>query len=212
MRKFFISAVFALSVLCGYAQEYVDVDRVVIEIPAHFINNHSSLKEKFVKIFGAEYTIYVQNIQLSPNWFTADIIATNDKEGTWDIEEWSIEQVCKLEDKTADVHGNTSSCKPTLYQNYDFSISSVMHLLTPDDFGDIEIEYIIRDKRDPNTKFTLVLVFPYHKNTITGINDVQVEQQQQAEYYDLQGNRLPAPTHGIIIEKRGNKVSKKLYK
>ena len=211
MRKLLFSAVFALCVLCGYAQQYVDVDREVIEIPYNYINNSSiSLKNKLVTIFGVKYTVDIQNVRLSPNWFGVEIIAKNSQDGTWSTEDWSIEQSCANEDKTADIHGNTSSCKASLFQNYDFEVNSIVHLLTPEGHSNIEVEYIIRDNN--GAKFTLVLVFPYNSGTITAIDSVQAAEQQPIEYYDLQGNRLLAPTSGIIIEKQGSRVSKKLYR
>lgn len=211
MRKFFVCALIALGTVCSYAQQYVDVDRVVIEIPTSYINKQASLKDYFVTIFGVEYTVNIQNVRLSPNWFAADILAIKSTGGTWSTDEWTIEQSCKLEDKTPDAHGYKSDCTTNLYQNYDFCINSIMHLLKPDGYGNIEIEYTIRDNTDPNAKFTLVLSIPYQEDTITTISNVQVE-EQPVEYYDLQGNRLAAPYRGIIIKKQGNKTTKMLYR
>ena len=59
--------------------------------------------------------------------------------------------------------------------------------------------------------YYLVITFPYNKKTWTGINDVTIT-PSSVEYFDIQGRKLNGPQPGIVIEKQGNKTTKKIYK
>ena len=55
--------------------------------------------------------------------------------------------------------------------------------------------------------------FTYKANTNTGIFGVNAEEKGgKAEYFDLQGNRLNATTHGINIVRKGYRSSKVVMK
>lgn len=55
--------------------------------------------------------------------------------------------------------------------------------------------------------------FTYKENTSTGISGVDAEQKEgKAAYFDLQGNRLNSPTHGVNIVRKGNRSSKVFIK
>ena len=55
--------------------------------------------------------------------------------------------------------------------------------------------------------------FTYKENTSTGISGVDAEQEEEkAAYFDLQGNRLNSPTHGVNIVRKGNRSSKVFMK
>ena len=55
--------------------------------------------------------------------------------------------------------------------------------------------------------------FTYKENTSTGISGVDAEQKEgKAAYFDLQGNRLKSPTHGVNIVRKGNRSSKVFMK
>lgn len=43
---------------------------------------------------------------------------------------------------------------------------------------------------------------------LSGIDDVEVDEDAEAEYYNLQGIRVANPTHGIYIMRRGSVISK----
>lgn len=205
MRKFFITALVALTALCGSAYS---VDYDIIDLNNSFINNSTAImKEEAVEIFNKEYIVFIDNIKLNHNWFTANIMIKN----AWDLEDYKVEQFCKHEDKDPDVHGNHSSLETTMFQNYDFMISSVVHLLKHE-YGQMEVVYTIHDVANWDNTFDLVLRFPYENTTVTAIDTVEGDQMQPVEYFDLQGHKLNAPTSGIIIEKKGGKVSKKLYR
>lgn len=205
MRKFFITALVALTALCGSAYS---VDYDIIDLNDSFINNSTAImKERAVKIFNQDYTVYIDNIKLNHNWFTANIIIKN----AWDLKDYTVEQFCKHEDKNPDVHGNKSTIETDLFQNYDFMISSVVHLLKHE-YGQMEVVYTIHDVANRDNTFDLVLRFPYENTTVTAIEALGGDDMQPAEYYDLQGHKLNAPTSGIIIVKQGGKVSKKLYR
>ncbi|MBQ3324291.1 MAG: hypothetical protein IJG81_05560 [Muribaculaceae bacterium] len=205
MRKFFITALVALTALCGSAYS---VDHDIIDLNDSFINNSTAImKERAVKIFNQDYTVYIDNIKLNHNWFTANIIIKN----AWDLKDYEVEQFCKHEDKNPDVHGNKSTIETDLFQNYDFMIVSVVHLLKHE-YGQMEVVYTIHDAANWDNTFDLVLRFPYENTTVTAIDALEGDQMQPVEYFDLQGHKLNAPTSGIIIEKKGGKVSKKLYR
>ena len=59
--------------------------------------------------------------------------------------------------------------------------------------------------------YYLVVTFPYNRKTWTAIDNVNCE-PLSIEYYDLQGRKLNGPQLGIVIEKQGNKTTKKIYK
>ena len=205
MRKFFITALVALTALCGSAYS---VDHDIIDLNDSFINNSTAImKERAVKIFNQDYTVYIDNIKLNHNWFTANIIIKD----AWDLKDYEVEQFCKHEDKNPDVHGNKSTIETDLFQNYDFMISSVVHLLKHE-YGQMEVVYTIHDVVNWDNTFDLVLRFPYENTTVTAIDALEGDQMQPVEYFDLQGHKLNAPTSGIIIVKQGDKVSKKLYR
>lgn len=205
MRKFFVTALVALTALCGNAY---NVDRDIIDLNDSFINNSTAImKEEAVEIFNKQYIVYIDNIKLNHNWFTANIMIKN----AWDLEDYKVEQFCKHEDTEPDVHGNHSSLETTMFQNYDFMIVSVVHLLKHE-YGQMEVVYTIHDAANWNNTFDLVLRFPYENTTVTAIDALEGDQMQPVEYFDLQGHKLNGPTSGIIIEKKGGKVSKKLYR
>ena len=55
--------------------------------------------------------------------------------------------------------------------------------------------------------------FTYKENTSTGISSIGAEPEEgKATYFDLQGNRLNSPTHGVNIVRKGNRSSKVFMK
>jgi len=72
------------------------------------------------------------------------------------------------------------------------------------------LRYYLRDNVTGHTlNIQIANVFFYE--IVTGINGIGND-NIPVEYYDLSGNKLQAPTSGIIIEKKGNIVCKKLYR
>ena len=205
MRKFFVGAMLALGVLCADAY---NVDYDVIELDKNYINKDMAyIKEKAVEIFNKEYIVFVRNVKLNHTWFTAEIVI----EDAWSELSYSVEQYCEYEDPTPDVHGNQSVIETSMIQNTDFMIKSIVHLKAHD-YGETEVVYTIRDNANFSNTFDLVLRFPYRDETVTSIEAVGSADMQPVEYYDLQGRKLNVPTSGVVIEKRGNEVSKKLYR
>lgn len=212
MRNIILVLLIGLCSLSSYA--WNDLNRDVIELDETYINkSHATLKQKAVTIFGKSYTVFVDKVKLSPTWFTAEIVIVPDNEHGDDIQLTDhVVQSCAIEDETPDTHGYTSECDVTLYQNYDFMIVSKVHLIKQQSsFGDVTVSYTLYDYGKDNT-FTLDLVFPYMPNTITAIDKMSIENNASIEYYDLQGRKLNGPQSGIVIEKQGNKVTKKLYR
>ena len=204
MRKILFSVLLTLGVLSGSA--YND-DYDIIDLNDNFINNSTAImKEVAVEIFNKEYVVYVQNINLNHNWFMADILIKK----AWDVLNYDVEQYCEYEDKTPDVHGNMSSIEVAMYQNYDFMISSIVHL-KKHEYGQMEVVYTIHDIANWNNTFDLVLRFPYEDTTVTAIETIGGD-KQPIEYFDIQGRKLNGPQPGIVIEKQGNKTTKKIYK
>lgn len=204
MRIILFSVLLLLGVLSGSAYSG---DYDIIELNEHFINKPSSImKEVAVRIFNKDYVVYVQNIKLNHNWFMADILIS----GAWDALDYGVEQYCEYEDKEPDVHGNKSSIETEMYQGYDFMIKSIVHL-KKHEYGDMEVVYTIHDIANWNNTFDLVLRFPYEDNTVTAIETIGSD-MQPIEYFDLMGRKLNGPQPGIVIEKLGNKTTKKIYK
>lgn len=210
MKKTILALLLCLGALSSYA--WNDLDHDVIELDATYINKNNTLKQKSVTIFGKSYVVYVNKVKLSPTWFRADIVIRPSSGQSEDLElAESVVQYCDIEDPNPDVHGYQSECDVTLYQNYDFMIMSKVHLLKPANFGNVTVSYTLFDWGKLNT-FTLDLVFPYVPTTITAIDELSVDNNAPIEYYDLQGRKLDGPQSGIVIEKQGSKVTKKVYR
>lgn len=210
MKKTILALLLGLCALSSYA--WNNLDRDVIVLDATYINKNATLKQKAVTIFEKSYIVYVSNVKLSPTWFTADISIVPSSGNSDDMELTNfVVQSCDIEDQNPDVHGYKSECDVTLYQNYDFMIRSKVHLLRPADYGKVTVTYTLYDD-GKNNSFELDLVFPYFPTTITGIDSIELGEPTAVEYYDLQGRKLDGPRSGIVIEKQGNKVTKKMYR
>lgn len=210
MKKTILALLLGLCALSSYA--WNNLDRDVIELDATYINKNATLKENAVTIFNKSYIVYVSNVKLSPTWFTADISIVPSSGNSSDMKLTNfVVQSCDIEDQNPDVHGYKSECDVTLYQNYDFMIKSKVHLLRPANYGDVTVTYTLYDD-GKNNSFELDLVFPYMPTTITGIDSIELGEPTAVEYYDLQGRKLDGPRSGIVIEKQGNKVTKKMYR
>lgn len=211
MKKIILALFIGFCSLTSFA--WNDLDHDVIVLDDSYINNNAILKEKAVSFYGKDYIVYISDVKLSATWFTAKIIIKPGKGNNGDDLELidNVVQYCDIEDQTPDGNGNTSSCDIALFQNYDFMIISWVHLQQPDTFGNVTVSYTILDTYK-NNMFTLDLVFPYESRTITAIDEMSIDNNSTVEYYDLQGRKLNGPQPGIVIEKQGNKVTKKMYR
>ena len=91
-------------------------------------------------------------------------------------------------------------------------------------FTDTFHESLLKDE-NPNCNSLHYLIFDRHETTdhniiirianilyyevVTSIDEISV--YTPVEYYDLQGRKLDGPQSGIVIEKQGSKVTKKMY-
>ena len=203
----------AMMSLCSFSCfAWNNLDHDVIELDENYINKSSELKEKAVTIFEESYNVYVSDVRLSPTWFAATIMIKPSNEHGDDLElAENVVQFCDIEDPNPDSHGYHSYCEVSLFQNYDFMIKSVVHLRKPSAFGDVTVSDTIYDAGSDNT-FTLDLIFPYNPTTITAIDELSTDNTSPVEYFDIQGRKLNGPQPGIVIEKQGNKTTKKIYK
>ena len=190
MKKLFFSLMLTILSLNSFA--YTDWD--IIELNKSFINHGNTyLVEKAVTIFNKEYRVEVSDIALSPTWFHCNIRIKD----IWTADDYKVEQSCPLEDVNLDPGNHTGShISTSLYQGYDLSIDSWMHLQETSNYGDVRITYHIYDYNKQNV-FDLILVFPYNAGTITGIEDVNTD--QPVIYYNLQGHSSKTPFQGVNI-------------
>ena len=72
------------------------------------------------------------------------------------------------------------------------------------------LHYLIFDRHettDHNIMIRIANILYYE--VVTSIDEISV--YTPVEYYDLQGRKLDGPQSGIVIEKQGSKVTKKMY-
>ncbi|MBO5539543.1 MAG: hypothetical protein J5980_01205 [Muribaculaceae bacterium] len=207
MKKIFIACMACLTSLCALAYNNLDSDEIMLT-DVYINKENNTLVEKAVTIFGQDYKVEVSNIVLSPIWFHCNIVIKN----VWSSDDYLVTQRSDDEDFTEAPQGRIrrSTIETSLHQNYDLMIDSWMHLKEITDYGTVEIVYTIYDA-DQKNAFDLILKFPYNEHTITAVNDIHVD-NQPVEYYDLNGMKLAGPRPGIVIEKRGDCVTKKVVK
>jgi len=215
MKKTILALLLGLCALSSYAYMY-DWNELPM-IPKGYINQdeeslyNAFLYEKNVTIFGEEYPLIIRNIKLSRYWFECDIVIDN-----YD-DEYIVSQEVNSEGVEYPQNGdNTQSTESTIStstNSHEFIVHSRVRLYghgVPND--DIKITYHFTDIYQQN-KYDLILHFPYFEEAIiTGIDSIELGEPTAVEYYDLQGRKLDGPRSGIVIEKQGNKVTKKMYR
>lgn len=216
IRNAFLVVMLSLCSLMSYADQY---DTDYLTIPQDKINATGSIKpqlvEKAATIFGEKYSLTLTNIYLSQHWFYCDIIIEKFDGTPCDL---SVEQtVTENQDyyvefpQELDVLGTISTIsEPSSENGYDIMVHSEVRVYNNGIARDITVTYhfINHWKHDD---YYLVITFPYNGDTWTGIEDIDME-SVKVEYYDLMGRKLDGPRPGIVIEKQGNKTTKKLYR
>lgn len=212
LRNAVIVVMLSLYSFASYADVY---DTDYLTIPASYINTTSSIKPQLVEhaatIFGEQYSLTLTNIQLGPYWFFCDII----------IEKFDgfpqhliVEQSADVEfpqEQASESTGTISTIsEPSIVQGYDLFVHSEVRLYNDGIEKNVTVTYHFINTYK-NDDYYLVVTFPYNQNTWTGINDVEIA-PTAVEYYDLMGRKLNGPQPGIVIEKQGNKTTKKIYK
>lgn len=204
MKKTFLALLLGLCSLTSFADKY---DTDYITIPESYINNtgQTFLLEKAARIFQNEYRLTLTNIYLSECWFHCDIVIEHFED------DFDVTQQCDNEYPQSQSSSSETSSSISIGKTaYDIVIHSEVRLYREDDEQNITVTYHFTDtwKQDD---YYLVVTFPYNQRTWTGINDVTIT-PTSVEYYDLQGRKLNGPQPGIVIEKQGNKVTKKMYR
>ena len=202
LRNTFLVVMLSMCSLFGFAGEY---DTDYITIPESYINNtgQTFLLEKAARIFNKEYSLTLTNIYLSESWFYCDIVIEHFED------DFDVTQTCDNEYPQDGTPGTSSSISIGKTA-YDIVIHSEVRLYRDDDENTISVTYHFTDtwKLDD---YYLVVTFPYNRKTWTAIDNVNCE-PLSIEYYDLQGRKLNGPQPGIVIEKQGNKATKKFYR
>ena len=201
-RNTILVVIFSMCSFFSYADQY---DTDYITIPESYINNSGQtfLLEKAAHIFRHDYRLTLTNIYLSEFWFCCDIVIEHFED------DFEVTQSCDNE-YPQDGNPGTSSSIRIGKTAYDIVVHSEVRLYRNDDEKTISVTYHFVDtwKQDD---YYLVVTFPYNQKTWTGINDVEIT-PTSVEYYDLQGRKLNGPQPGIVIEKQGNKATKKIYR
>jgi len=203
MKKILLALLIGLCSLSSHADSY---DTDYITIPESYINSpgQTYLLEKAATIFNKEYRLTLTNIHLSESWFYCDIVIEKFED------DFIVTQSCDSEFPQSQAGEGTTSSIFVGKTAYDIVVQSKVRLYRDDDEKNVTVTYHFTDTWKQNDYY-LVITFPYNKKTWTGINDVTLT-PTSVEYYDLQGRKLNAPQPGIVIEKQGNKVTKKLYR
>jgi hypothetical protein len=209
-RKAILVVMLSLCSLVSYASDY---DTDYIDIPQSYINSssNSQLLEKAARIFGKTYRLTLRNIYLSEYWFYCDIVIEHFEE------DFDVTQTCSNEypQNESSSPATTSSIRVGKTA-YDIVIHSEVRLYRDDNDKTITVTYHFTEKVPSSGNYNqddyfLVITFPYNRDTITGIGSVECE-PLSVEYFDIQGRKLNGPQPGIVIEKQGNKTTKKLYR
>ncbi|MBR5119258.1 MAG: hypothetical protein IK100_11545 [Muribaculaceae bacterium] len=200
--------------LCSFASYADETDYDILTIPASYINSSSTyspqLVEKAATIFGEHYNLTLTNIYLSEYWFYCDIIIENFSGFPSDL---TVTQICDNEYPQEDAtdSGTISTLsQPSQVQGYDIFVHSEVRIYRADEEKTITVTYHF-ENHYKNDDYYLIVKFPYNHETWTGINDVTIT-PTSVEYYDIQGRKLDGPQPGIVIEKQGDKVTKKMYR
>lgn len=221
MKKLRNTILVLMMSLCSVLSYADETDYDILTIPESYINSHSSwspqLVEKAATIFGEQYNLTLTNIYLSEFWFYCDIIIENFAGFPSDL---TVEQTCDVEfpQQGATDPGVISTLStPSQVQGYDISVHSEVRLYqdvtaaNDIDGKTITVTYHFVNHYK-NDDYYLIVKFPYNVNTVTGINGIELGEPTSVEFYDLQGRKLNGPQPGIVIEKQGNKTTKKIYK
>lgn len=202
LRNTFLVVMLSMCSLFSFAGGY---DTDYITIPESYINNtgQTFLLEKAARIFNKEYSLTLTNIYLSESWFYCDIVIEHFED------DFDVTQTCDNEYPQDGTPGTSSSISIGKTA-YDIVVHSEVRLYRDDDEKTISVTYHFTDtwKLDD---YYLVVTFPYNRKTWTAIDNVNCE-PLSIEYYDLQGRKLNGPQPGIVIEKQGNKATKKFYR
>ena len=209
LRNTIVVVMLSMCSLVSYADWY---DRDEITIPKAYINNgNTQLLEKAAKIFGETYKLTLKNIYLSEYWFYCDIVIEKFED------DFEVSQTCDSEyPQDQSTGAGTTSSIIVGKDAFDIVVHSEVRLYREDDEKEITVTYHFV-KQTPSSgsyvqdDYYLIVKFPYNRETWTGINDVEIA-PTSVEYFDIQGRKLNGPQPGIVIEKQGNKTTKKLYR
>ncbi|MBO4722726.1 MAG: hypothetical protein J5629_07315 [Muribaculaceae bacterium] len=153
----------------------------------------------------------LKNVYLSECWFCCDIVIEKFEE------EFDVTQQCDNEyPQQQSTSPETQSSINIGKTAYDIVVHSEVRLYRDDDEQNITVTYHFTQLMPSSGNydqddFYLVITFPYNKKTWTSISDIDIE-PSSIEYYDINGRKLNGPQPGIVIEKQGNKTTKKLYR
>ena len=212
MKQFRNAVIVLMLSLCSLVSYASDYDTDYITIPESYINNNNSqLLEKAVTIFRKPYNLTLKNIYLSECWFYCDIVIERFEE------DFDVTQHCDNEYPQSQSSDPATTSSISVGQTaYDFVVHSKVRLYREDEEQMITVTYHFTELMPSSGDYDqddyyLVITFPYNKKTWTGINNVEIA-PSSVEYFDIQGRRLNGPQPGIVIEKQGNKTTKKLYR
>ena len=153
----------------------------------------------------------LKNIYLNEYWFYCDIVIEHFKE------DFEVTQQCDNEyPQQQNTDPGTTSSISIGQGAYDMVVHSEVRLYRSDNEQNITVTYHFTEQVPSSSSYNqsdyyLVITFPYNKKTWTGIGSIEAD-ASSIEYYDLQGRKLTGPQPGIVIEKQGNKTTKKIYK
>lgn len=228
MKKLRSTILVLMMSLCSVLSYADETDFDILTIPKSYINSTSTyspqLVEKAATIFGEHYNLTLTNIYLSEFWFYCDIIIENFSGFPSDL---TVTQTCDVEypqqQGATDPGVISQLSQPSQIQGYDIFVHSEVRLyfdenaanyepVDDNDNGKIITVTYHFENHYKNDDYYLIVKFPYNKKTVTGINGIELGEPISVEYYDLQGRKLNGPQPGIVIEKQGNKTTKKIYK
>lgn len=184
--------------------------------------------EKYESIFD-RYTVKIDNVAKSESRYVACTITITLSES---VDEKDIEIYRCHADGThldGDVNSpvwnmklqpsiNPDWCNYSYITNDDgkvvkFTFTDTFHesLLKEENPNCNSLHYLIYDRHEttPHNIMIRITNILYYE-VVTSIDNVLVD--APVEYFDIQGRKLNGPQPGIVIEKQGNKTTKKIYK
>lgn len=195
----------------------IDVDEFTI--PASHINTgNSQLFEKATTIFKKRYTITISKVYLTQYWFRCTILIEDFDD---DVE---VTQTVVGDDGYEQGSGDpgTTSTMEVYHTTFGVEARSNVRLKASNETKMITVVYhfseVVNNPTYDGDDYYVVLNFPYNDPEtppappITGINGIEIGEPAAIEYFDLMGRKLNGPQPGIVIEKQGNKTTKKIYK
>lgn len=159
----------------------------------------------------ASYTISATGVSIDTQDFTADDFGTNPCGRL----QFCVGISCQFIDALGETRESNLSIGAGETNSHDLHITYTPAIQVNDEYaivksynGKSEYQFTISNGSET---MTFNIVFDYD-STEGAVNDINIDNNATAEYYNLQGIRVANPEKGIYIVRRGNKISKEFVR